>query len=402
MRILKVTHAYFPFLEKGGPTVKVRAIARAMAARGRQPAILTVDLGVRAASAQLERLEKTRWGWRAFPDGIETVYLKSLARYHMLTLNPGLLPFCRDRLSDFDVVHIYGLYDLLGAGVARACVARGIPYVVEPMGMFRPIVRSLWLKRVYHELFGRTLLERASRIIATSDQERDELVHGGIPGQKILLRRNGIEVPDSLPARGAFRRQWHVPEEARLVLFLGRLVTKKSPELALEAFHGWRAQNAQRRNAVLVLAGPEEESGYRRKLESLSSQLGLNGAVLFTGPLFDDAKWAAYHDADVFVLPSQNENFGNTAAEAIACGTPALVTDRCGIAPLVDGRAGLAVPYDGAALQAGLARLLDEEGFRRKLQRGCADVARALTWQEPLAVMDALYVELAARKSLRG
>ncbi len=100
--------------------------------------------------------------------------------------------------------------------------------------MFRPIVRSLWLKQVYHGLFGRTLLERASRIIATSEQERAELIEGGIPGQKILLRRNGIEVPESLPARGAFRRQWHVPEDAKLVLFLGRLMAKKSPELVVE------------------------------------------------------------------------------------------------------------------------------------------------------------------------
>ena len=57
---------------------------------------------------------------------------------------------------------------------------------------------------------------------------------------------------------------------------------------------------------------------------------------MFTGPLYDEAKWAAYRDADLFVLPSQSENFGNAAAEAIACGTPVMVTDRCGIAPLVD------------------------------------------------------------------
>ena len=69
---------------------------------------------------------------------------------------------------------------------------------------------------------------------------------------------------------------------------------------------------------------------------------------MFTGPLYGDAKWAAYRDADLFVLPSQNENFGNTAAEAVACGTPVLVTDRCGIAPIVDRRAGVVVRVTGA------------------------------------------------------
>ncbi len=396
MRILKVTHAYFPFLEKGGPTVKVRAIARAMAARGRQPAILTVDLGVRAASAQLERLEKTRWGWRAFPDGIETIYLKSLARYHMLTLNPGLLPFCRDRLSDFDVVHIYGLYDLLGAGVARACVGRGIPYVVEPMGMFQPIVRNLRLKRLYHALLGKPMLRGAGRLIATSEQERRELIDGSLPEAKIVVRRNGIELPDRLPATGTFRRQWNIPPETKLVLFLGRIVSKKSPELMLEVFARWRAAEAGSRPSLLVLVGPDEGNGYRQQLETFAARLGLNGGVLFTGPLYDDAKWAAYRDADLFVLPSQNENFGNTVAEAVACGTPVLLTDRCGIAPLVDERAGLVVPHNREALLAGLARLLNDETLRQRLRAGCADVAGALGWDEPLAVMETLYAELVA------
>ncbi len=396
MRILKITHAYFPFLEKGGPTVKVRAIARAMAARGHQPTILTVDLGVRAESARLERLEKTRWGWRAFPDSIETIYLKSLARYHMLTLNPGLLPFCRERLSDFDVVHIYGLYDLLGAGVARACVARGIPYVVEPMGMFQPIVRNLRLKRLYHALLGKPMLRGAGRLIATSEQERRELIEGSLPEAKIVVRRNGIELPDRLPATGTFRRQWNIPPEPKLVLFLGRIVSKKSPELMLEVFARWRAAEAGSRPSLLVLVGPDEGDGYRQQLETFAARLGLNGGVLFTGPLYDDAKWAAYRDADLFVLPSQNENFGNTVAEAVACGTPVLLTDRCGIAPLVDERAGLVVPHNREALLAGLDRLLNDETLRQRLRAGCADVAGALGWDEPLAVMETLYAELVA------
>jgi glycosyltransferase involved in cell wall biosynthesis len=91
---------------------------------------------------------------------------------------------------------------------------------------------------------------------------------------------------------------------------------------------------------MLVMAGSQED-GYQKELEALSVYLGV---VLFTSPLYGDGKWSAYCDADLFVLPSQNENFGNTAAEAIACGTPVLVMDRCGVVPLVDGRAGMVVP----------------------------------------------------------
>src|ERR1700682_33002 len=123
-------------------------------------------------------------------------------------------------------------------------------------------------------------------------------------------------------------------------------------------------------------------------------RLGLNGGVLFTGPLYGDAKWAAYRDADLFVLPSQNENFGNTAAEAVACGTPVLVTDTCGVAPIVDRRAGLVVSHDCAALEAGLEKILDHPAFATRLREGCGEVARSLGWAEPLAQMESLYREL--------
>src|SRR5207247_7544473 len=105
-------------------------------------------------------------------------------------------------------------------------------------------------------------------------------------------------------------------------------------------------------------AGPDE-GGVKAQLEQLASQLGVRTRVQFTGPIFGEAKWAAYRDADVFVLPSQNENFGNTAAEAIAAGTPVIVTEQCGIAPLLANAAGLVVPDDGMGLSGAVCPVLD-------------------------------------------
>src|SRR6185312_17084828 len=95
--------------------------------------------------------------------------------------------------------------------------------------------------------------------------------------------------------------------------------------------------------------GPDE-GGMKARLMEMARECGIASRVHFAGALFEQEKWAAYRDATVFVLPSQNENFGNTAAEAMACGTPVIVTDQCGIAPIVDGRAGLVVPHDSRAI----------------------------------------------------
>ena len=184
----------------------------------------------------MAHLEPDVRGWWAGDQGVEAIYLRPWLRYRALSLNPGVIGFCRSELEAYDLVHIYGLYDLLGPPVAYFCRRRNIPYVVEPMGMFRPIVRSLRLKRLYHRWLSPRLVEGASYLIATAEQERRELVEDGLPEAKVIVRRNGIEMPDRLPPLGAFRQQWGIPAEAQVVLFLGRLVTKKSPDLLLRAF----------------------------------------------------------------------------------------------------------------------------------------------------------------------
>jgi glycosyltransferase involved in cell wall biosynthesis len=394
MRLLYVTQAYYPFLDKGGPTVKVRALARGIAAYGHSVTVLTVDFGLIADQIREVNAVSSKWGYEATEDGVETIYFRTRIQYRALTWNPGVAAFCRERLSSYDAVHIYGVYDLIGPSVAYACRRIGRPYVLEPMGMFRPIIRSIRLKRLYHVTLGRRMLNGASRVIATSEQEREELLQEGVPDEKIIVRRNGIDVPAEFPSLGGFRNRWDISKDVKLVLFLGRLVSKKSPDLMLEAFSRWQRSSTGSRNSVLVMAGPDEGDGFRQHLEAQAKRIGLNGGVLFTGPLYGDAKWAAYRDADVFVLPSQNENFGNTAAEAVACGTPVLVTDRCGIAPIVDRRAGVVVAHDRAALEAGLGQILDNPTFASGLRAGCPAVARSLGWGPPLAEMNNLYRNL--------
>ena len=398
LRVLKVTQSYYPFLDQGGPAVKVRAMARGLVKRGHAVTVLTTDLGLASAKYSAFQAVQDNGGWRSLQDSVEAIFLRPWARYRSVTWNPGVTRFCRERLDSFDMVHIYGIYDLLGPTVARACRRLGIPYVIEPMGMYRPIVRSIALKRAYLHWLGAPMVRGAQRLVATAPQEQQELIAEGIHRDKVVVRRNGVEVPESLPAVGAFRRRWKIPDDAALVLFLGRLVSKKSPELLLDAFAQWQALSPLGRTSVLVLAGPHEGDGYREKLDMQAARLNLAGRVVFTGPLYDEAKWSAYRDADVFVLPSQNENFGNTAMEAVACGIPVLVTDCCGVAPLVDGRAGLVVPHDQQALTAALGQLLDHPALRERLQRGCAEVARETDWEEPLSETEALYTELLAGK----
>jgi len=398
MRILSVTETYAPFLEFGGPPVKVRALAKGLAGRGHEVTVLSADWGIetRLSAAEAAGAGRSSFGWSQRESGVTAIYLPTWLRFRSITWNPAVRRFCRERLLDFDVAHLYGLYDFLGPAVASAFAQRNIPYVLEPIGMFVPIVRSFWLKRIYHAWFGRQLFEGASAIIATSEQEAAELAGGGVARDKIALRRNGVEAPASWPERGVFRKRLGLADNARLILFLGRLSIKKSPDLLLQAFAAISKVPAAQ-SLSLVFAGPDE-AGMTAGLTRMAAQLGVTPQVHFAGPIFGDAKWAAYRDADVFVLPSQNENFGNTAAEAVAAGTPVVATERCGIAPILAGVAGLVVPHDAGALARAIQSLVSNPELHARLVAGCSAVAARLGWEGPVLEMEALYNKLAIKR----
>lgn len=398
MRILNVTATYAPFLEFGGPPVKVHALAQRLAQRGHQVSVLSADWGIESRLPALlpeVHADRSPFGWRLTEGLVQSIYLPTWLRYHAVSWNPAVRRYCRARLANFDVVHIFGLYDLLGPAVAAACRARHLPYVVEPIGMFLPIVRNFWLKRMYHLALGGPLLQGASALVATSEQEVEELAAGGIPAQKIVLRPNGVAAPLEWPVPDEFRAAHRIPRDAWMVLFLGRLSAKKSPDLLLSAF-ATLSQPLGGKDVHLVFAGPDENS-MQARLQEQAAQAGVSSRVHFTGPVFDAAKWSAYRDADVFVLPSQNENFGNTAAEAVAAGTPVVVTRHCGIAPTLQDRAGLVVNHDARELAAAITVILDDPGTRTRLQSACAAVAAELGWDAPVTQMEALYAGLLAK-----
>ena len=395
MRILNVTQSYEPFFEFGGPPAKVLALSEGLAKLGHEVIVLTADWGLDKRiknEPAAETAEDSPFGRRRRKNGVTAIYLANWLHFRALSWNPALPRYLRARLGGFDIAHIFGLYDLLGARVAAACRLQGIPYVVEPMGMFLPIVRNIEMKRLYHRVLGRKMLAGASAVIATADQERSEFILGGIPAGKIVLRRNGVEGPAELPPYGTFRDSVQIPRDVKLILFLGRLSLKKSPELLLEAFAKLRQVKPD--SPHLAFVGPDE-SAMLEKLKQMVAKLQLSNKVHFVGALSGQAKWQAYRDADIFVLPSQNENFGNTAAEAVAAGTPVIVTEQCGIAPLIEGTAGLVARHDVVSIADAMGLLLQDEDLYQVLKDGCGSTTSRLGWAEPVQEMDSLFGRIA-------
>lgn len=367
---------------------KVRALGQGLARRGHNITILTADLGFHKPDGFGIDAKPCKWGWNAEKDGVEIFYLRTFGHYRALTLNPHVIGFCEAFLRRFHLVHFYGLYDLLGPAVSHFCRKQRVAYVIEPMGMYRPIDRNFRLKRLWHRTMGTAFWRNAAQIIATSEMEQQELLADGVPAEKLVVRYNGIPAATHSPdaVRGQFRSKWGISPEEPLVVFLGRLIPRKGADILIDAF-----SETCRAAGRLIIAGPEGEPGYRALLENHAFRSGVSSRVVFTGPLYDEEKDLLLADANLFVLPSRYENFANAPAEAMARGVPVIVTEACGIRSLVSDRAGLVIPPEKGALVSAMRTLLGDEALYARLKEGCRAVAAQLNWNRLSEQMEGYY-----------
>lgn len=375
MRVLQVTTRYYPELQFGGPPQKIHALSRGLVRRGHEVKVLSLHSSHRA-------------GGETAIDGVAVRYLPWLGKgTSQIPTGSGVLA---DMVRQANLVHCYGLYNLLCPMAAYLAVQARRPFVLEPLGMYVPRVRRLGAKRLYNGLFTGWMARMAARVIATSSGEMAELCDLVEP-ERLVLRRNGIELEffEHLPPQETFRTAHDFLDSERMVLYMGRISPIKNLEQLVEAFHGVGVERTR-----LILAGPMLEPDYARRLHTLIRNLDLADRVSFVGPLYGQEKLAALAAADLFVLPSLFESYGNAAAEAAAAGVPVLLTESCGVAALIHGRAGLAVPVGLASLAKGLRTLLEDDEQRRELTGRRAEVLRELSWEEPLAQTEQLYEEL--------
>jgi glycosyltransferase involved in cell wall biosynthesis len=145
-------------------------------------------------------------------------------------------------------------------------------------------------------------------------------------------------------------------------LFVGRLHPKKGIDLTLQAFERLATDHPK---LNLALVGPDEH-GYATSIPAWAQQHGLSQRVHLTGQLDGHDRLAAYADADLFLLLSESENFGMSAAEAMAASVPVVVTDGVGVSAWIsDGLSGIVVPPDFESVLRAIRSLLTDPARRK-------------------------------------
>jgi len=214
-------------------------------------------------------------------------------------------------------------------------------------------------------------LQRASLLHFTTEIERRWVARMNLRPPTIVepLGLDASEYAD-LPPRGEFRNRYPQIGGRPVILFLGRVHYGKGLELLVPALAKMR-----RSDAVLAIVGPDAD-GYSRAINALVPPPVMQ-RVIYTGMLAGREKLAALVDADLLALPSYHENFGLAVIEALACGTPVVVSDQVNLHPdIAAAGVGAAVPLNVEALAAELDRWLDDDALRAAAAAKAAPFAR--------------------------
>jgi len=343
----------------GGAAERSLQLTRALANEGVIPTLLTLDTGF------TEPLKET--------DGARVVSLRCLQKRFLIPAPQ------RDKLAeivrDADIVQLTNHWTLLNAMVYGMARKLGKPYIVCPAGALPIFGRSRRLKKIYNLLVGKQIVRNARGWVAITELERAQFAAYGVEPSRVTLIPNGVWA-DPFPQydEAAFRRRFDLGAQP-FILFMGRLNPIKGPDILLEAF----AQLKHAGDHHLVFAGPDE--GLQRPLENLAAARGIKSRVHFTGYVSGPDKAAAYHAAELVVVPSRQEAMSIVALEAGACGKAVLLTDRCGFDEVASAGGGQVVAARPDAMAQALDRLLPDRERLRAMGENLSALVRArYTW----------------------
>jgi glycosyltransferase involved in cell wall biosynthesis len=355
MKILRSSHTVNP--ARGGPIESIKQSSAALLRRGHEVEIVSLDAPddpwVRESSVPVHALGpgRTSYGYA-----------------------PRFSSWIKEHRTHFDAVIVHGVWQYSSFGVWRALAGTDTPYFVFPHGMLDP-----WFKRTYPAKHFKKLLywpwaeyrvlRDAGAVLFTSEEERRLARESfALYRAREVVVNYGTAAPSNLEqARKSFSATYPELSERPFLLFLGRLHEKKGCDLLINAFVALRKSNRDLKLS-LVMAGPCADQDHLGYLRTLAKEAG--DAILFPGMLTGDAKWGALTSAEAFVLPSHQENFGIAVVEALACGTPVLISDQINIWREIEADgAGFVEKDDLAGTSQLLARWLATDDAARSAMR---------------------------------
>jgi glycosyltransferase involved in cell wall biosynthesis len=295
-------------------------------------------------------------------------------------------------LPRIDVVHTQMPFIYPTQAAARLALAAEKPLFYSQRGAFDPARLRFrgWKKAVYIRLVERPIMRRATGLVALTPEEIESFraLGGETP---IHLVPNGIEIDDfrRVPRPGALAGLG-ISEAQAVILFMARVHVTKGPDLLVEAFIRVAHQHPA---AVLVMAGNDEQT-LLPQLRSRLAERGLAGRLIAPGLVTGEQKLDLLARADLFVLPSIGEGHSMATLEALASGTPAVLSRQCNLPIVAEAGAGAVVERTAEDFARAIGALLADRQAREQAGERAYRLARdRFGWAPALDRLEAIYAE---------
>lgn len=377
--------------DTGGMNVYVRDLTRELGRRG-----IGVDVFTRSQDEHVPHvLHDLGYGNRIVhvPAGPETPMARDALGGYLPDFVSYIESFADAKRERYDLVHSH--YWLSGLAALDLRAAWGVPVIQmfhTLAAMKNRVARSPEETASDYRLETEArLLRQADRIVAATQAELAQfqwLYHVDI--SRVVVIPPGVDTGRFYPIPADEAREFvGVPDEARMVLYVGRIEPLKGIDTLLEAVALLKQEQVPRRGPLCLAviggdsdASPEDASREMARLQELRGRLGVEDTVTFLGRRDQDTLQYYYSAAEIVVVPSHYESFGLVALEAMACGTPVVASETGGLVFLVrDGETGFHVPAgDPQALADRLGQLLEDDVLRRRLGKQAAEYAKRYAW----------------------
>ena len=315
---MKICHAFILFSIRfaGGTSDLMYKICKAQIKQGHSPVVYSgdyrfdQDLADKLAGAEF-RIEKSWLDKAGF------------------SIMPGLPALLEREINSFNIVHMHVFRTFQNIMLYKFCKKFRVPYIIDAHGAVPYYKRKNFIKKMFDRIWGRKMLREAEFLIAETEVGVQEYLalDPDLDREKIIIISPPFDTDEFevLPQRGAFRHAHGIPDDVKVLMFLGRVHHIKGNDFLIKGF----ADLVKRRDDVILLIVGGDD-GHMEECKELAHELGVGDKVHFTGFVGGPEKNEALIDADVVVQMSRQEQGAWAPFEAVLCGTPILVSAHTG------------------------------------------------------------------------
>ncbi len=391
--------------DTGGMNVYVRELTHHLGSLG-----VHVDVFTRSQDEHVPHvLHDLGYGNRVvhIPAGPEVPLSKQELTQYINDFANGIEKFADEKGLKYDLIHSHYWMSGMAAQILKTDWKIPVIQMFHTLGeMKNRIARSDSERESQSRIDGeKIIMDMADRIIISTPAEQSQMEFlYRADSQKMIIIPPGVDTSRfyKIPNDEA-RAVIGVPAGDCMILYVGRIEPLKGVETLI------RAISIMEKNGIMhtcphyltIIGGdpdasPENMNAEMKRLQELSTELGINDLIIFLGKRSQDTLPYYYSAAQIVVVPSHYESFGMVALEAMACGTPVVASQVGGLAFLVqEGVTGYVIPDDDPHILVDrLTRLIKQPDLRKQMGQQAIEVAKSYDWTKISARILDVYKDL--------